>query len=79
MVTSDGYLTYAGALIADDYLVYQSRIFCIRWNGLTKTNGLMEALDDKEFEESVIFILEHELQFVKLNTIKNVDERRHLS
>ena len=37
---------------------------------MTKTNGLMEALDNKEFEGNVIFLLEYELQFVKLNTRK---------
>lgn len=70
LITEDGYLTYAGALLADDYLVYQSRIFCTRWNGLTKSNGLIEALDDKEFEGNILFLLERAVNFVNLNTKK---------
>lgn len=44
LVDEKGKLTMAGALFADGLQVYQSRIFCTRWNGLDKTNGLMEAL-----------------------------------
>jgi predicted HTH transcriptional regulator len=46
LVNEKGVLTIAGALFADGYQVYQSRVFCTRWNGLTKAHGLMEALDD---------------------------------
>ena len=46
LVNENGVLTIAGALFADGYQVYQSRVFCTRWNGLTKAHGLMEALDD---------------------------------
>lgn len=31
LITKDSLLTYAGALFADGYLIYQSRIFCTRW------------------------------------------------
>lgn len=63
-------LTIAGALIADNYQVYQSRVFCTRWNGLTKANGRMEALDDAEFEGNIIYLLKASLDFVKRNSKK---------
>ena len=45
-----GYLTMAGKLMADQPIVYNSRIFCTRWNGLEKGSIFDDALDDKEFE-----------------------------
>lgn len=36
LATEDGYLTNAGALIADESPIRYSRVFCTRWNGLTK-------------------------------------------
>ena len=54
IIDTQGKLTNAGALIADDSPIRQSRIFCTRWNGLDMTSGLGEALDDAEFEGSVI-------------------------
>ena len=70
LITKDNFLTYAGALLADGYLIYQSRIFCTRWNGLTKASGLMEALDDNEFEGNILLLLENALNFTKVNTKK---------
>ena len=70
LITKDNFLTYAGALFADGYLIYQSRIFCTRWNGLTKASGLMEALDDNEFEGNILLLLENALNFTKVNTKK---------
>ncbi|MBS6611575.1 MAG: putative DNA binding domain-containing protein, partial [Peptoniphilus harei] len=63
-------LTIAGALFADNYQVYQSRVFCTRWNGLTKANGRMDALDDIEFEGNIIYLLKASLDFVKRNSKK---------
>ena len=54
----------------DGYLIYQSRIFCTRWNGLIKASGLMEALDDNEFEGNILLLLENALNFTKVNTKK---------
>ena len=34
-----GYLTNAGALIADECPIRCSRLFCTRWNGLNKSGG----------------------------------------
>ncbi|MDD7306768.1 MAG: helix-turn-helix domain-containing protein [Peptoniphilaceae bacterium] len=70
LVNDEGNLTIAGALFADDYQVYQSRVFCTRWNGLTKANGRIDALDDAEFEGNIIYLLKASLDFVKRNTKK---------
>ena len=70
LVDEEGILTIAGALFADGHQVYQSRIFCTRWNGLDKTHGLMEALDDKEFEGNLLYLLNASLDFVKKNSKK---------
>ena len=34
-------LTNAGVLIADDCPLRQTRVFCVRWNGLTKARVLL--------------------------------------
>lgn len=70
LVSSDHYLTNAGALLADEPLVRQSRVFATRWNGLDKTNGREEALDDKEFEGSLLLLLQNSIDFVKTNSKK---------
>lgn len=70
LVNDEGNLTIAGALFADDYQVYQSRVFCTRWNGLTKVNGRVDALDDTEFEGNIIYLLKAGLDFVKRNSKK---------
>ena len=70
LVNDEGNLTIAGALFADNYQVYQSRVFCTRWNGLTKANGRMDALDDAEFEGNIIYLLKVSLDFVKRNSKK---------
>ncbi len=41
-------LTNARALLADYSPVRHSRLFCTRWNGMDKANGVMDALDDEE-------------------------------
>lgn len=62
--------TNAGALLADDFPIHQSRIFCTRWNGLTMTSGLGEALDDAELEGSVIGQLKDAVAFIRNNSHK---------
>ena len=54
IVDENGNLTNAGALLADESPMRQSRIFCTRWNGLDMTSGLGEAIDDVELEGCVI-------------------------
>ena len=70
LINEVGNLTIAGSLFADGYQVYQSRVFCTRWNGLTKANGLMDALDDQEFEGNIIYLLKASMDFVKRNSKK---------
>ncbi|KGF07165.1 ATPase AAA [Tissierellia bacterium S7-1-4] len=70
LINDEGNLTIAGALFADNYQVYQSRVFCTSWNGLTKANGRMDALDDIEFEGNIIYLLKASLDFVKRNSKK---------
>ena len=59
LVDKEGSLTNAGALLADESPIRQSRLFCTRWNGLDKASGVMEAWDDKEYEGSLISLLQN--------------------
>lgn len=70
IVDEQGALSNAGALIADESPVRHSRIFCTRWNGLTMTNGLGEAIDDVELEGCVISQLQDAVAFVRNNSHK---------
>ncbi|MGM9763609.1 MAG: ATP-binding protein [Candidatus Cryptobacteroides sp.] len=70
IVDENGKLTNAGALLADESPVRQSRIFCTRWNGLDMTSGLGEAIDDVELEGCVIGQLQDAVSFVRNNSHK---------
>ena len=70
LIDGDDRLTNAGALLADYCPIYQSRLFCTRWNGLTKASGLQDALDDAEYTGSLITLLEEGEAFVKRNSHK---------
>ena len=67
LATEQGYLTNAGALIADESPIRYSRIFCTRWNGLNKSGGTFDALDDAEYEGSVISLIDNGEAFIKRN------------
>ncbi len=67
----DGHITYAGALLCDQYVVSQSRVFCTRWKNLTKGTVGEDALDDKEYEGNVLFLLENAELFVKNHSKKS--------
>lgn len=67
LATKQGYLTNAGALIADESPIRYSRIFCTRWNGLNKSGGTFDALDDAEYEGSVLSLIENGEAFIKRN------------
>ena len=58
-------LTNAGALFADYCPVYNSRIFCTRWSGLSKGAGLIDALDDIEFSANVLMLEQNGTDFMK--------------
>ena len=62
-----GFLTNAGALIADESPIRWSRLFCTRWNGLDKSGGTMDALDDAEYSGSVLSLIENGEAFIKRN------------
>ena len=62
-----GYLTNAGALIADESPIRWSRLFCTRWNGLNKSGGTIDAFDDAEYEGSVISLIDNGEAFIKRN------------
>lgn len=70
LIDENGFLTNAGALLADESPIRQSRIFCTRWNGLDMTNGLGEAIDDVELEGCVIGQLQDAVSFVRNNSRK---------
>ena len=64
----DGTLTYAGLMFSDECPLLQSRVFCTRWNGLDKSSGSDDAIDDKEFEGDLISQLQKSHDFVKMNS-----------
>ena len=70
IVNERGELTNAGALLADYSPVRHSRLFCTRWNGLDKANGVMDALDDEEYSGSLVTLLQSGLDFVRRNSKK---------
>ena len=49
IVDSNGKLTNAGAILADNCPIRHSRLFCTRWNGLNKSGGQIDALDSAEY------------------------------
>lgn len=64
---SNGMLTNAGALLADNSPIRHSRLFCTRWNGLDKSGGIIDALDSSEYSGSLIILLNEGVGFVKRN------------
>ncbi len=68
MLLGDDTLTYAGALFADQCPIYQSRVFCTRWNGLKKGGLYVDALDNDEFQSNAISLLTDALKFVRHNS-----------
>ena len=67
MADKDGVLTYAGALLADESPIRYSRVFCRRWNGLTKSGGRMDAIDSDEFEGGLLHLLSESTAFIRRN------------
>ena len=60
-------MTNAGALIADESPIRWSRLFCTRWNGLDKSGGTVDELDDAEYSGSVLSLIENGEAFIKRN------------
>lgn len=68
LTDKNGYLTNAGRLLADQHIVYNSRLFCTRWNGLEKGSIFDDALDDKEYEGNLIYLLQSGCDFIRNNS-----------
>lgn len=67
LANEQGYLTNAGALIADENPIRCSRLFCTRWNGLNKMGGTIDAFDDVEYSGSVLSLIDNGEAFIKRN------------
>ena len=66
LITNTGVLTNAGALFADDCPLWQSRLYCTRWDG----NDKSDAINDAEFTGNILLLLREAMNFVKSNTKK---------
>lgn len=64
----NGTVTYAGLMFSDECPLLQSRVFCTHWDGLDKSGGLDDAVDDKEFEGDIISQLKGAYEFIKMNS-----------
>ena len=64
LVANTGVLTNAGALFADDCPLWQSRLYCTRWDGKDKS----DAINDGEFTGNILLLLREAMKFVKSNT-----------
>ena len=67
LIDDKGFLTYAGALLADESPIRHSRVFCTRWNGLDKAGGLIEAWDDMEVSGSLANLFMETMNFIRRN------------
>ncbi len=54
--------------MTDQHTVYNSRMFCTRWNGLEKGSIFDDALDDKEYEGNLIYLLNSGSEFIRNNS-----------
>ena len=71
LITENGYLNNGGVLISDENPTYDSRIFCTRWNGLTKSSEGLDAIDDKELDhQSILEQLDNAIKFIESNSKK---------
>ena len=68
LADKEGFLTNAGRLLTDQHIVYNSRIFCTRWKGLDKGSIFDDAVDDKEYEGNLIYLLKSGTEFVRNNS-----------
>ena len=66
LVANTGVLSNAGALFADDCPLWQSRLYCTRWDGKDKS----DAINDAEFTGNILLLLREAMNFVKSNTKK---------
>ena len=71
LITGTENLTNAGALFADDCPLWQSRLYCTRWD--EKEKG--DAINDAEFTGNVLMLLREAMNFVKSNTKKGWEKQ----
>lgn len=60
LVTPDGKLTNAGLLFVDNCTIFQSRIFCTRWNGLYKD----DAISSVEHRANLVLLLKYGMDYI---------------
>ena len=79
--TSDGLLTNAGALVADDSPLPQNKVVCTRWNGLDMTSDEGEARDDRTFTGCILDLYRRTCEFISLHSLSpwRKTARRHVS
>ncbi len=68
LLNTDNKVTNAGLLLSDQGLLTQSRIFCTRWKGLVRGSINGDAIDDKEYNGSIISLLENTEAFIRNNS-----------
>ena len=83
LVNPDGMLNYGGVLISDENPLRHSRVFCTRWNGLTKAHEDLDSFDKEEFDhESIIQQLLDAEKFIAIHNktpwYKTADNRVEL-
>ena len=64
----DGTVTSVGLMFSGECPLLQSRVFCTHWDSLDKSDGVDDAIDDKEFEGNLISKHSKSHDFVKMNS-----------
>lgn len=67
LITKDGVLTNAGALLADDCPIPQSRLFCTRWLGNDKA---ADSAASRKEQGNILELLDMAESFIKVHTNK---------
>ena len=67
LIRKDGVLTNAGALLADDCPIQQSRLFCTRWLGLDKS---ADSAASRKEQGNILELLDMAENFIKVHTNK---------
>ncbi|MDR1165780.1 MAG: putative DNA binding domain-containing protein [Deltaproteobacteria bacterium] len=69
MCDSNGIMTYAGLLFADNCPLRQARVFCTHWDGLEKGSSIEnDAIDHNEIKGDILSLLKQSHNFVRMNS-----------
>ncbi len=68
LMSQSNLLTNAGALVTDQETIYHSKIICSRWKGLDKTSEPPKSLYYREFNGSLVSLLDGAIGFIKVHT-----------